>query len=250
MKSIYPTLTNAPIEEAIIQVEVKPKETCLIEDIEVLANDIVDNSPSEINEWKRIESILNFDNEEIDTKRSNLGYKASSFDEKKVFHVGYNTLIFSLLKPYKNWDYLIKLYNDAWHKFSIKTNPINITKISLRFINKFEIPIKEWDSYILMSASLNAESEFDSSSISMGETMTRYNLKSDRYVAESVVVVSIKAINDDKLSVLLDIDVRSLDSINNYKGFHEIEDVLNRLREFKNQIFFSNLPKAKELFNE
>ena len=68
-------------------------------------------------------------------------------------------------------------------------------------------------------------------------------------MAQSVVLLTLKPENRDFLSVIMDIEVTSRTPITGYSGYHDITDVLNRLRDFKNQIFFANLPKAESLFS-
>jgi hypothetical protein len=74
-------------------------------------------------------------------------------------------------------------------------------------------------------------------------------LISERHMARSVVQLTLKPENNDSLWVIMDIEVASKTPITDYAGYHEVTDVLNRLRDFKNQIFFANVPKAEELFS-
>ena len=53
-------------------------------------------------------------------------------------------------------------------------------------------------------------------------------------------------LKENKISCIFEIDVHDL----NEHGidYEAIKDVLNRLRELKNNIFYANLPNAKEMF--
>ena len=246
----YKQLANAPIEEAIVNVEVDASASMdqLQSVLGLLHDEYVSND-----DWYAFQGAfeINEENKTIGSSHSQeqLGFIVKTADEKQILHVGKNSLIFNKLKPYTSWEELSSMYETAWNAYTEILSPKTISKISIRYINSFEIPVQDWNTYLLMHPVINSENEQDSSSILMGEVFSRYYLKSEKYSSEAIVMLNIKANDTDKLAVIMDIDVKSFNKVVNYSGYHEIKDVIDRLRDFKNQIFFSNLPKAKELFS-
>ena len=55
--------------------------------------------------------------------------------------------------------------------------------------------------------------------------------------------------NQKDLDVIMDIDTHSKTGIANPREYLATAGTLNRLRNFKNQIFFASLPKAEEMFS-
>ena len=246
----YPNLNNAPIAEAIFSVEVVPTKQCDMNCLKDVCAQLSSVYTSEPEEWLSIEGAFTIKDGGVSTSHTSekIGYIIKSPDEKSILHVGKNSLVLNKLKPYTNWQDLSAQFEDAWNIYVKSVMPNAVNRIGVRYINNFEIPIEKWNENLLMYPVMNTGNQLDSSSISMGDVFSRYGLKSDRYVAESIVMLHIKVNNLNNLSIIMDIDVKSVDKITNYSGYHEIKDVADRLRDFKNQIFFSNVPNAEELF--
>lgn len=245
------TLKNAPIEEVIFSLITDPSEQCNLNCLNEVATDISNELDGEIEDWISREAIfeigLESDNLSHNTKKK--GYVIKGCNERVVVHISDNAFIMNKLKPYVDWSDISTLFEKIWSSYERRTKPKEINKVSIRYVNKFDVPQENWDDYLLMYPVIHSESENDNSLISVGEVFSRYNLQSDRYAASSVVMLNIKAKEAGQLSVIMDIDVDSVNKIENYSSYKEISDVVDRLRDFKNHIFFSNIPKAKEMFN-
>lgn len=249
IKSPYPNLPHAPIEEAIISLTIGKQKHASLHEVVELCENLKHSYPVRKN-WK----INEFTFEEIDigstmSPREKLtGFVISSENQKMHLHLSQDTLSLNRLKPYGSWAEFAKDYKAAWDIFTEKLNIEVISEISIRYINNFSIPVAGWEGHLHMRPNLQSSSEFDESTISLGEVFSRYVLFSERHMAQSVVNLNLKAETNESLRVIMDIEVGSRMPIFNYSGFHEVKDVLNRLRDFKNQIFFANVPRAEELF--
>lgn len=249
MKRGYPNLPKAPIEEAIISLTIGKDKHASLEAVETLCEKLNDTYPQK-KDWK----IKEFKFEESDggsavSQRDwATGFVISSENQKRLLHLSQDTLSLNRLKPYGSWDDFSADYRSAWDIFTKGLKVKEVSGLTIRYINNFLIPTAGWEAYLLMRPNLQSESALDNSTISMCEVFSRYELISERHMAQSVVHLTLKSDNSDSLRVIMDIEVTSRTPIFNYSGYHEVTDVLNRLRDFKNQIFFANVPKAEELF--
>ena len=249
-QSVYPKLPKAPIEEAIISLTIGKQKHPSLQDVEGLWETLKDTYPH-IKNWK-IKQLL-FEENDMGSNMSHheqaKGFVISSQNQKNLLHLSQDTLTLNRLKPYGSWDDFSEAYKAAWTIFTEPLKVAEVSSLTIRYINSFRIPTEGWEDHLLMRPSLQSQSAVDDAVISMGEVFSRYFLISERHMAQSVVLLTLKPENRDFLSVIMDIEVTSRTPITGYSGYHDITDVLNRLRDFKNQIFFANLPKAESLFS-
>jgi uncharacterized protein (TIGR04255 family) len=245
----YPNLPNAPIEEAIISLTIGKQKHASLQEVEALCEKLKDTYPQRKN-WKikefafeESEAGSNMSQRERDT-----GFVISSENQKKLLHLSQDTLSLNRLKPYGSWEEFSADYKAAWDIFTKNLKVEEVSDLTIRYINSFTIPTADWEDHLLMRPNLQSESAFDDSTISMVEVFSRYVLVSVRHTARSMVLLTLKPENSDSLRVIMDIEVASTAPITDYSGYHDVTDALNRLRDFKNQIFFANVPKAEELF--
>ena len=246
----YPNLPKAPIEEAIISLTIGRGKHASLQAVEAVCAKLQETYPHR-KSWALKEFAFQVSGTGMNTshqERAN-GFVLSSDDQKKIVHLSQDTLSLNRLKPYGSWDEFAADYKAAWDIF---TQPLTIEEINgltIRYINNFTIPTNNWEEYLLMRPNLQSEGGIDNSTISMEEVFSRYVLVSERHMAQSVVLLTLRPEDNESLRVIMDIEVHSKTHITDYPGYHAVTDVLNRLRDFKNQIFFSNLPKAEELFS-
>jgi uncharacterized protein (TIGR04255 family) len=251
----YPTLKKAPIEEAIISLTVKPKEK---PSLEVLEKQVCsafreeDSSLSKQESWFHSNVALHLHDTGLNTShdKNQIGFILRTENLQKIIHVSPETLTLNLLKPYDSWTAFSASYEALWDTFAKVVMPKSITGLTIRYINDFFIPVQGWDEELLMRPSLEAGNERDQSSIAMGEAFTRCVLVSGVHMAQAVVMLNLMPQEEEQLRVVMDIEVQSSrEPIEDYGSYHDIMGVMDRLRNFKNQIFFSNLPNAEVLFS-
>jgi uncharacterized protein (TIGR04255 family) len=249
-QGVYPKLPKAPIEEAIISLSIGKQKHFSLQAVEGLCETLKDTYPH-IKNWK-ISQLLFEENDTVSNMSHHeqaKGFVMSSENQKKLLHLSQDTLTLNRLRPYGSWEDFSADYKAAWTIFTEPLKVEEVSSLTIRYINSFLIPTEGWEDHLLMRPSLQNQSVVDDAIISMGEVFSRYLLISERHMAQSVVLLTLKPENRDFLSVIMDIEVTSRTPITGYSGYHDITDVLNRLRDFKNQIFFANLPKAEALFS-
>jgi len=247
----YPNLPNAPIQEAIISLALgkgqKHNESSLESVCKVLKKSYPKESPLLVN---KVNFSFNDEGMETSHQKEKQGYALSAENKTRFLRMSRDSLTLNCLKPYVSWESFADKYKEAWGEYIKPLDEVSdISLISIRYINSFRIPTVNWEDYILMAPKFETTNKYDdTAAISTGDFFSRYLFISEKYMAQSGVLLTIRPLNKDSLEVIMDIEVASRTTIKNYSGYHDITDVLNRLRNFKNQIFFSNIPKAEELF--
>jgi uncharacterized protein (TIGR04255 family) len=242
----YPVLSKAPIIEALIDIRVKMKEDLLVEQFNSIYDSISGQYPDkkERHKWegklefKRGETPISTTTETID------GYIFTSVDKKQILQTRLDGFTFSRLKPYETWEHLRNEAQGLWKKYKEATSP-EITRVALRYINKMEIPLPIMDfSDYLTAAPIVPEGLPQG----VSSFLTRIVIHEPKIDASAIITQALEQIvNPNILPLILDIDVFKQKS----EGISEEDawETLEKLRHFKNKIFFKSITeKAKELF--
>ncbi len=253
-QSRYPHLSSAPIEEAIISITIEKSKHPSLGSVKRIHQELENKYPKIHDHMLNIASF-ELNETAISTRHEKRieGYELRSDSEKKILHINKDTLSLHHIKPYDSWIKFLSDYEHAWNIFTKSLQIYSISNISVRYINKFTIPMNNWTRHLSMRPILNNSNQYDDSPpIYMLDCFSRYIVRSEIYSAKSVVLFNmrIKQPASSELEVTMDIDAKSENQIVGYNGFSTINNVLTRLRAFKNQIFFSNVPTAKELFDD
>ncbi|HHT9111297.1 MAG TPA: TIGR04255 family protein [Candidatus Brocadiaceae bacterium] len=242
----YPILSKAPIAEALIDIRVKARENLKVEQFDSICNSIsreypVKKTRSKLEgrlEFKKGESPLSAATETID------GYIFTSADQKQIFQARLDGFTFNRLKPYETWERFRDEARRLWGKYREVTSP-EITRVALRYINKMEfpLPVKDFGNYLAAPPTVPAGLSQGVSSF-----LTRVVIHEPEIGAAGIITQALEQIiNPNVLTIILDIDVFKQKS----EGITEEEawQTLEKLRHFKNKIFFESITeKARELF--
>ncbi len=242
----YTHLENAPITEALIDIRVKMREDLTVEKLESIYNSISGQYPDKKArhkwegkfEFKKGESPISLGTETID------GYIFTSTDHKQIFQARLDGFTFSRLKPYETWEQLHDEAYKLWQKYREVNSP-EITRVALRYINKMEIPLsgKDFNEYLAAAPIVPEGLPQGVSSF-----LTRVVIHEPSIDAAAIITQALEqVVNPNFIPIILDIDVFRQKS----EGISE-EDawkILEKLRHFKNTIFFESITeKTKEIF--
>lgn len=241
----YEVFKNAPITEAVLEVVVLPGEETKMESLLPFHEPIKERFPK-IEQGKEVRggfkvgigSASFFEEKPI-------GYLFRSHRENKVIQARLNGFAFSKLKPYENWESFRSEGKDLWKSYAEMTKPQKILRISMRYINRIEIPLpmKDFEEYILTRLQIapglpQAISQF----------FIRFEIPKSEIPAMAVIIQTIENVTDkNRLPVIFDIDVIRENEypVNSPEVWIDFE----KLHDFKNEIFFSSITeKTKELF--
>ena len=242
----YTHLEKAPITEALIDIRIKVRDDLKVEQLESIYNLISGQYPDKKTghkweskfEFKKGEPLVSSGTETID------GYVFTSTDQKQIFQARLDGFTFSRLKPYETWKQLRDEAHRLWLIYKEITSP-EITRVALRYINKMEIPLSSKDfSEYLTAAPIVPEGLPQG----VSSFLTRVVIHEPSIDAAAIITQALEqVVNPNFIPIILDIDVFKQKS----EGISEKDawDTLEKLRHFKNKIFFESITeKTKEIF--
>ncbi len=139
----YPHLVNAPIIEAVVDIQVKLPSHISVEDLHQSYRFVNDKFPNkkEIFEISAELKIEKGQPQPIVNKSKPTGYFYKSTDNSKLIQYRLNGFSYNKLKPYTSWN---DIYNEAkiyWELYRNQFNPEHITRIAVRYINYLNLPL-------------------------------------------------------------------------------------------------------------
>jgi uncharacterized protein (TIGR04255 family) len=234
----YEVFANAPVEEAIIMIRLslhdQPGQR-----VEALSTvfhtsyPIVERIAGEGEGLHATVSAQNFN-----------GLRLLSLDRQQVLQITPRSFSFHRLRPYDRWQAFVQGAHTAWRVFVPICRPAAVTEVQLRYVNVFHFPrpFDSWSEYLVMRPEVPPLVDTGLVSYTMS-----LNLLDTSVPAAAVVTQTTQADRNDIVQVVFDITTRA--------GFAgkvteaQIWRTLERLREYKNRLFFEGITeRAKELF--
>lgn len=244
----YPTLRNAPITEAVIDIRAKLRPDIDATTIDPMHGSIKEQYPErheqkisgaqfeikagETGEIKPLEVKIN-------------GYRYISSDKRQIVQARLDGFTFSRLHPYIKWEDLRNEAHRLWTLYRDITSPESITRVAVRYINNLNIPMPIEDYSDYLTAPPIVPEELPQG---VGSFLTRVVIHESSIDAHAIITQALDRIVDPKVApVILDIDVfkRKTEGIEEKDAWETLEE----LRKFKNKIFFSSISnKLKEMY--
>jgi uncharacterized protein (TIGR04255 family) len=240
----YSLLPNAPITEALIDIRIKAKEDFDVAHFLTLHDAISGQYP---------ERRHATDGKEFEFKRKTPISPVRKIDGTfspllmaAIFQARIDGFTFNKLKPYDKWEPFRDEALRLWELYKDLISP-EIIRVALRFINKIDIPLfsqtaLDFDDYLTAGPIVPKELPQGISSF-----LTRVVIHDPEIDVAAIITQAFEQIVDPKLiPIILDIDVfRQKEVISEEEAWQTLE----KLRHFKNRIFFaSKTEKTKELF--
>ncbi|MBI3355839.1 MAG: TIGR04255 family protein [Nitrospirae bacterium] len=246
--SEYPVFPKAPIAEALLDIRVDLPEETDLATLETL-HDILKNRFPE--KTQRVLFTAGFQATAgepptvVPPSSQPYGFFFRSPHDNKIVQARLDGFTFNKLRPYSNWDDFRSEARDLWNLYVERTHPIRITRIALRYINRIDIPlpIRALREYLLTVPEVapNLPQDLDSSFLRL--TMRKPDIE-----ATAIITQALEAAPEGRhVPLIFDIDVFNSTHFANNKD--DIWDEFEKLRVFKNDIFFRSLtPRTKEMF--
>lgn len=226
---------HAPITEAVIELRCELPE----KDIKKLSAEIgasvaeAYRETEELREWRG-----EFSKEGISGEPSKVfGCKFVSLDNHFVFQVRRDGFAFSQLAPYDKWESFRNVARGAWDVYKSGANPSRIHRVSVRFINRVDIPAAEGE-LVDLDDYFNTAPRI---AVELPQSMTNYFMRlqiplHEPGVLAIVTETGVQPPSEGLLSTVLDIDVIvEADSFDESAAWETIDG----LRRHKNGIFES-----------
>lgn len=240
-------LKNAPITEAIIDIHVALEAGITIDNLNPSYEDIKKDYPYKETKH-RWEGLLEIKEGELEQQKAiNHGavgrvYKNNNGDQIAQFTLDGFSL--NKLPPYTQWETFHAEAERLWSIYRKYAKPRIIDRVAVRYINKIHVPLHMDFGDYLTSAPIIPKPLPQG----LSEFLTRVVIQIPDIEAYAIVTQSIEGINarESNASIILDIDVVKPVTIaaDNYP-----KEILERLRNFKNDVFFEYITeKTAELY--
>jgi len=244
----YPKFKNAPITEALLDIRVELPPSADLLTLDKMYDTIKDLYPN-----RQVREISQFQiqqNEEgsQETKHSiaHDGYFFTSETKDKVVQARLDGYSFSKLKPYKDWKTFRDEAYELWDVYKSIANPLKVTRLALRYINRIVIPQAsvDFNEYFLTTPEISQKLSQSLSEFYMRLVMPQDDMKS---VAILTQTLGRDIPNQNEVPIIFDVDV--FQQVDLPPDSNEIGEVFEHIHNVKNQIFFDSLkPKTEELF--
>lgn len=240
---------NPPITEAIFDIRVSlPKDTT-IELLATFQDEIKDSFPTR-KDRRKLQGGFQFhpnNPPKVLTPSDTVdGYLFHSKDGKKIVQARLDGFSFNMLKPYSNWESFSEEANTLWQHFINIANPINVTRLALRYINRIELPLpfNDFKEYVVTIPEVGPNIPVAVSDFFCKLVTTNVDKNITAIITENI---DTKKQTLEKLPLIFDID--AFKQVNLKPTGSDVNDIMEELRNFKNDIFLNSLTdKTKELF--
>lgn len=243
----YETFPNAPITEAILEIMVDLPKEFPVENLLKFPKPIKIRFQKLITK-RYFQAKFNFrgDVTVLPDEQKVLGYELHSDEEKKVLQSRLDGFAFSKLGSYYGWDSFHSEARELWEYYALVTQPSKIVRISLRYVNRIELPrhMEKFDEYIRTNPQIAPDLPQGVSNFFM-----RLEIPEQSIHGVAVMILTLEVpVDSEKLPLIFDIDVMN-QSQYDLENKEQIWIEFEKLRKFKNQLFFESITeKTKELF--
>ncbi len=179
----------------------------------------------------------------ITSEQKATGFRALTSERTRVAGIGLERFTFSWLAPYDRWESLRDEAFRIWGLYSSITNPVNVTRVGVRFINRLDLPNKdgvgvELDQYLRTAPRIAPE---------LPQRLESFFLRFQMLIAGdppanlTITETGVAPFSPDVVSVLLDIDAFAQGLAVTAEAAWEI---IERLRHQKNAAFECSITDA------
>jgi uncharacterized protein (TIGR04255 family) len=243
---VYP---KAPITEALLDIRVTPRASApeLLDELAKVVKSLRDEYPEVTEQMIGAASVtLGADAPpQASAQQLRNGFVAFSPDRKRAVQARVDGFSASKLAPYIDWNDLRCEARRLWNQYRKAANPIMVTRVALRYINRIDIPlpISDLKDYLRTAPEISPE---------LPQEMTNFFMQlhlpqSDLHLMCILNSAMLPPTSPGMVSILFDIDLFRTSSVP--QNEQEIWELLDQMRVRKNKIFEGSITEqARELF--
>lgn len=234
-------LTNAPIREAVIDIQVTPPIS--LDTLKEIAVYLKDRPHKQDEMWQSsIAFEINADGmgrADTNADRSSVGFRYTFDNHPYVMQCQTKGFTFSHLAPYENWEDMSAIAKELWEIYLKVAKPQAVSRIAVRYINSMPIPLPIGD----FSEYLNVPPIVP---VGLPQTLASFLQRFVIVDGETDTVANVTQVLEEitpasKVNILLDIDAYKAYPLNVTTDTSSVWAVLEDLHNFKNRIFFKYL---------
>lgn len=244
MAEVFP---HAPLTEALIDIRVKLPGNVSLSDLEILQDRIKDQYPTKKTRtmWQGTFKMKDEKDPLQDAQFQVDGYVFTSGDGRQVVQYRLDGFTFSRLRPYTRWEEIFSEAQRLWSIYLKGTKPLLVTGLAVRYINSIEIPSKTFDYDEYFTAPPRIPPALPQG---LSHFLTQLVIPFPDRGAVAVITQT-PSNTPDPINTVIILDIAVSKEMNLSPDDSKISDILNMLRDIKNEIFFNILTdKTKELF--
>ena len=167
-----------------------------------------------------------------------VGTRFTSEDGRRIVDFGLKAFTFHWLAPYTEWKDLRTTSQRLWDVYVRAMQPMAITRMGVRFINRLSVPssAKDLGEYLVPGPVVPPGLPQ-----SIQSFLSRIEIVDVANRRLGIIVEAVEGLMEDgkNLSVLLDVDAIKTDSL--LPGDTGIWEIADGLRAFKNDLFFNSV---------
>lgn len=236
-----PHYKKPPIQEALIDIKVT------YEEFDIAIADRLYESVQESLPTKTARNALSFKlgPEGSSVKSSEVdGYMLQSADGSRVLQVTKEGFTFSLVNNYESWESFYEEASGYWEAFKELMNPVTVTRIGLRYINKLELPVE----FEKIPEYIKSQIELQSGAEQPTEIFTRIVVPMSGHTCIVTQATNQSLVDAANRGYIIDIDAFEESSFE-ASDTERVGTILGELREIKNTVFENSITdKTRELF--
>lgn len=245
----YQTFTNAPITEALLDIQVSWQKPVDFRALEPFCEAIAANYPNRrFRKEFRAQFSVSDEGDAVATGPEGgiVGYLLTSADGSQIAQARVNGFSFSRLRPYQDWERFRSEASRLWDSYLSLTQPDSIEQIALRYINRLELPLPFGDFREYVRTAPDIAPGLPQS---LSHFLMQLQIPSPAHDAIAIVTETMEAPIGDETSLpfILDIDAVRTGKLD--PRDEALWDRFEKLHDLKNEVFFHSITdKAKELF--
>ena len=232
---------KAPITEAIIDIHVKPHGLTL--------SQLEKSLDGEDERYPIAKPLVKFhgymeigERTATETKQEQIGFVRKDEAEKQVSQFRLDGFTFSRLTPYESWEPFRDEAKRLWCLYRERTAPVEITRVAVRYVNRFDIPGTqiELKDYFRTSPEISPDLPQSLAGFFMRIMIPQDDLKAQLLINETIIPPPAPGL----VSIVLDIDLFRDKDVPNSEA--EIWSLLEQLRTRKNEVFKACITERTE----
>ena len=246
----HETFPNTPITEALIDVRVTFESAVKLDQLEKLSEQFSTRFPIKKTKIAHEYALKLQDaagGSESHAKSKILGYVLFTENRDKAVQLRVDGFAFSKLKPYESWSALCDEAREHWETYRGELGPSRIARLAVRYINRIELslPITEFQDYVLTGPQIA-----DNIPQGLAEFFFRVVVPNpDDVQMRATITSTMEKLEQDNKVLPYIFDIDAFTPVDLDPTDEEIWVAFERLREYKNLIFFNSMTeKAKEMF--
>ncbi len=242
----YPHLANAPITEALIDIQVRYHELPTNDVLRSVAQAMKDAFPLLEERQQTTISISMVPEAETNMVHQPYGFLLHSADKHYAAQILQDRFSLSRLTPYIDWADLRDQAKQFWQIYRDIAAPKRVVRLAVRYINKLLLPSPIEDFSVFFTKPIEIPESLPQG---LASYMTRMALPEPETGSVALIQQVLEGVTlENEVSIIFDIDTfKQVDLAAD--NDEEIWSDLENLRDYKNRVFFKSLTnRAIELF--